>query len=371
MKKRTKYIVGVLLVGIISMYILNSFGTSDTEIQNPQTSENDTNKKAPVWVEVTEVVTGDITVYISEVGITKANRSVVVSSEASGRAVRMDWEVGDIVQAGDTIVYIDDELVRLALSREEAQLINSTAMFEKSQKDLERYRILLANEVISESEFEVVRLEHELARSTFLRNEADVKTARRQLRNTRITSPIDGYIAEKLVEAGTTISVNQPVAKVVDIVQIKIEISVSESDIAFIQKDSPVIIRVDAYPGLEFSGSVYSISPEAHSDTHSFPVEIIARNNQEKFMRSGMVVRVKILKEVYRDITIIPLDAVIERFGDLIVYVLNGTKAQERIVLTGLEKDDRVQILSGLQPGESVIVVGQYNLEDGTSVRVK
>ena len=371
MKKKTKTILSVLGVFVIGGLIFNSqCSTVDSDSKKTGDSGDD-EKLQPVWVEVADAIIGDIVSYISETGVTSPFQSVVVSAEMAGRIVQIGMEMGDFVLEGDTIAYIDDELAQLSLDRAEAQLINATATYEKAKKDLMRYRILLDKEEISESEYEDVRVGHELARSAYLSMEASVKSARRQLRNTRITSPIDGQIAEKMVDSGNMISINQPVVKVVDIRKIKVNISVSEQDIGSIRKMMTAAIQVDAYPGIEFTGSVYAISPEANSESHTFPVEIIVPNSLQMNLKSGMVVRVTIQNEVHKNVTLIPRDAVIERVGETIVYIADGGKAQKRNVVLGLEKGNDVQIISGLSPGESVVTVGQYNLYDGSPVRIK
>jgi len=363
-----------IIIGFISRGSFSAPGSSDvgkTEQSSDNIDENKDDEIPPVWVEVSEAINGDIVEYITEVGITEAFRSVVVAAEATGRLSGLDLKIGDFVSEGDTIAFIDDELARLTLSSSKAQLINSSATYEKAGKDLERYRILLDNEEISESEFETIRVQHELARSNYLRDEAAVDISRRQFRNTRITSPISGYIAEKNVQSGNMISVNQPVIKVVDISQVKINISVSEQDIGNLKNGLPAALQVDAFPGREFAGTVYSISPEANRDTHTFPVQIIVRNNQQLRLRSGMVVRVSMEKNILKDVTLVSRDAVIDRFGETKVFVLTGQYVTERSVSLGLEKDDLVQVISGVEPGEIVVIVGQYNLQDGSSVRIR
>lgn len=375
MKKLIKYFLLILFAFIAGFVLGNNF--SGPEAQN--TNDFDTNSSVitgdnevpPVWVEVSEAVIGDIIEYISEVGITEAYRSVTVAAEATGRLAGLDLEIGDFVSEGDTIAFIDDELARLSLNSSKAQLINSSATYEKAVKDLERYRILLDNEEISESEFETIGVQHELARSNFLKDKAAVDISRRQFRNTRITSPISGYVAEKNIQSGNMISANQPVIKVVDISRIKINISVSEKDIGNLSNGLPVTLQADAFPGREFSGAVFSISPEANPETHMFPVEILVRNNQQIELRSGMVVRVSIEKNVLKDVTLVSRDAVIDRFGETKVFVLTGQNVTERSVSLGLEKDDLVQVITGVEPGETVVVVGQYNLQDGSFVRIR
>lgn len=370
MKNKVIIILIIMVVVIIGGFIYNTFNETvepDTEMGNAKPAE----EILSVWVEVAQAVTGNIITYISETGVTVPLKSVIVSAETAGRIVQMDVEIGNFVQKGDTIAFVDDELARLALDQAKAQLINATAAYEKAKKDIQRYQVLLKSEEISESEFENVRVQHELARSAFLSADAAVKSAQRQLRNTRITTPISGQVAEKNAQTGNMISINQPVVKVVDLSKIKVNINISEQDIGKIRKNIPVTVLADAFQGFEFKGSVFTLSPEANLASHTFPVEIIVPNDQQKTLKSGMVVRVDIQKDVRENVVLIYRDAVIERFGKNIVYVINGQYAEERSIELGPDKEEQVQVISGIRTGEYVVIVGQYNLEDGSPVRIK
>jgi len=284
----------------------------------------------------------------------------------------MDVDIGKAVQKDELIARIDDEIIRLSLDQARAQLINTSATYEKAQKDLERFLILLEKDQISEGEFETNRVQHELAKAAFLTAEAGVKSAERQLRNTHITSPIGGAIAEKIVQKGTMVSVGQPIVKVVDISTIKVNINLSEQDVVNIKTGMPVEVKLDGFPGRTFSGSVFAVSPEANSETHTFPVEIIVPNDQGPEVKSGMIARVSINTDVLKNATLIPRDAVVERYGRLYVYtVQEGGSAHEHEVKLGRESGSEVQVIEGIRTGEQVIVVGQFNLEDGVPIRIR
>jgi len=371
MKKRIIFAIIVLgLIVVCGGLLLRSPQTSpDTAGTAPEQAE--TGELEPVWVEVVPAMVGDIAVYIAETGVTAPLQSVEISSEVAGRIEKMTVELGASVQKGEQIALIEDELIRLSLDQARAQQINAAATFEKAQKDLERYKILLEKEEISEDEYESVKLQHELGRSALLAADAAVKTAERQLRNTRITSPIAGNIAGKYIEEGNMVSVGQPLVKVVDIGAIKVRINLSEHDIAAIRHGMPAGVVIDAFPGTTFEGTVFAESPEAAAQSHTFPLEIIVPNNQGPVIKSGMIARVTITTNTIRNVTLVPLDAVVERFGRKFIYVAGEKAAQERGVVLGRESGEYVQVVEGVEPGELVVSVGQYNLEDGTPVRIR
>ncbi len=369
MKKIMIYIlIGLAVVVICGGLLMRGSNNPEGEA-NAKSEATSTENSAAVLIETTPAILGDIILTISETGVTMPVQGVTVSSEVTGTIQNLAVEVGKRLIKNELIARIDDELISLALDQARAQLINASAAFEKNRKDFERYKVLLEKEEISEGEYETASLQHEQARSSFLSAEAAVKTAERQLRNTRVTSPISGRVAVKFVEEGNMISAGQPVVKVVDVSTVKVLVNVSEKDIVQLTKGMPVKVEIDAFPGEDINGKVFSVSPEADASTHTFPVEITVPNNQGPQIRSGMIARVKIQTGTITDATLIPKDAVVERFGNSYVYVDDNGTAKEKLVVLGKESGDMIQVLKGLLPDESVLISGQFNVEDGTPVR--
>ena len=364
----TIIVIGVLAAITIFMQFVNTKSTADSTANSSAILQEE---KQEVPVEIVEVLIGNIVTTITETGVTKPFQSVTVATEISGKIVNVFAELGDYVQQSSVIAIIDDELPKLALEQVEAQLINASAAFEKAKIDLERYAVLRQNEEISEDEFENIHVQHELARSVFLSNKAAVQSAQRQVRNTKITSPISGHIAERSVETGSIVSVHQPIVKVVDIETIKIDINVSEQDVVYLKQNMSVLIQVDAYPNQPFAGKIYAVSPEASAQSHTFPIEVIVPNGRNGLLKSGMITRATIELDVLKDVILIPQDAVIERFGEKVVFVVNRNNAKKRAVILGKESGSDIQIVSGLTVGEKIVVSGQYTLEDDSRVRIQ
>ncbi|MCP4725712.1 MAG: efflux RND transporter periplasmic adaptor subunit, partial [bacterium] len=130
-------------------------------------------------------------------------------------------------------------------------------------------------------------------------------------------------------------------------------------------------VEIDAFPGRTFNGRIHSLSPEGRMDTHTFPVEIIIPNTPDHILKSGMVARVMIKSEVLKDAVLIPSNAVIERYGRYYVYVAGNDKAVEKQVTLGIEQDTNIQVLSGIEPGDNIIIAGQHSVEDGSQIKVK
>jgi len=363
---KRKVVFGAVFLVIIAV-CAGSLMRSPQDTASPDSEQGDAEA---VLVEVTPAQAGDIDITISETGVTTPDHSITISSEVSGQIVRMPVEVGQNVARGKVIAQIDRELYELDVEQAKAQRINAAATYEKAQKDIERYRILLEREEISEGEFETMRLQHEQARSAFLSAEAALKTAERRLRNTGITSPVSGEIAAKYVQMGNMVSIAEPIVKIVDNSTIKVRISLSELDVVNLRTGMPVDVLIDAFPGKVFKGAVSSVGPEANMNTHTFPVEIKVHNNQGPPIRSGMIARVSIKTGVIKQAVLVPAEAIVERYGKNCVYVVNNGIAVEKEIGTGRTSGNLIQIVDGVRPGDQVLTVGQFNVQDGSPVRI-
>ncbi len=356
----------VVIIALLAAWIMSN-GRPDEAAEPEQGTET----AQAVWVETTPAVMQDIETFITETGSTIPTQFAVVSSEVSGKIIKMDKDVGDFINVNETIASIDDELATLAVDQANAQLINTRATFEKAKKDLDRYKILLDQAEVSEGEYENIKLQYELANSANLNAEASLKSALRQLRNTKIKNSFSGQVAERHVQEGDMVSIGTPIVKIVDISAVKVKINISEKDVVKLGSKAEAAVEIDAFPGRSFKGRIHSVSPEGRMDTHTFPVEIIVPNTPDHILKSGMVARVLIRSDVLEDAVVIPAIAVIERYGRYYVYVAGDGTAEEKQVTLGVEKGTEVQILSGVEPGDKIITAGQHSLENGTEIKVK
>jgi membrane fusion protein (multidrug efflux system) len=187
---------------------------------------------------------------------------------------------------------------------------------------------------------------------------------------TRIVAPTRGLLNELPVEEGEYVQPDKSVAQLVDIETVKVVVEVPERDIAFfaIGQNAPIFVDVK---GQEKSllGTITYISELAHPQTRSTRMEITLEN-KERFLRSGQLVRVRLTRRILKDAVFIPLLAVIPMEDSKAVYVANTSEAQRREVELGIIKADQVEVISGLQPGDKLIIVGHRFVAPGQKVNV-
>jgi len=351
---------------VFGLFILLSTACSRDEAD----SNEEEAAVSAVPVKVLEVTPDDIDIEISGTGTIKPYHETMISSEVNGNVIEVLIEVGDVVKKNQILVNIDNELISLALEQANAQLLNTSANYEKAKKDRERFEKLREDNDISEYEYENSVLQEKVTRAAYLSADAAKKSTERQLRNTKIKSPIDGRIAEKFVDIGQMVSPGTPVVKVIDIDRVKVEIEVSEDEVIKIKKGQSIMLAADVYPGVEFTGEVLSVSPQASLNTRTYPVEVVVPNNRENELKSGMIVRVNIRTGSMNNVVMIPRDAILERDGKRIAFTVDNGKARQKQLELGVTIGNRVLVKRGISPGEQLVIVGHHNLIDGSNVRV-
>ncbi len=287
-----------------------------------------------------------------------AFNDVTVLSETQGRVVRVYVEVGDYKPAGSVLVEVDSELKQAAFKA-------AQVTYEKAKKDLDRYEALYSEHSIPETQIEQARWSFQTAESQFT-------VARRQLNDTKITTPISGIVTARFVNVGTMV-MGAPqatqIANVVDISRLKARVSVAEKDVMKLHAGDPADVTTDIYPQTVFSGSVLTISSKA-DEAHTYPVEVVL-NNPGQQLKAGMFVSVSMRPRVSKPVLLIPRAALLGSVQNAMIYVVNGDTARLRPVLAGRAFGTDIEISGGLQEGESVVVNGQDNLSDNVPVVVR
>jgi RND family efflux transporter MFP subunit len=200
--------------------------------------------------------------------------------------------------------------------------------------------------------------------------EAALELAQEALSNATITAPISGIVSKRYLDEGGMASPAVPLFTIVDMDKVKAVVDVVEADLAKVSLNSEAFVSVEAFPE-QIVGQVTLISPTLKSISRTASVEITIDNPSHK-LKPGMFAKVTLPVEVHEDAILVRRSAVLEDriSGGKSLFVINGNVSARREVETGLAKSDVIEILSGLQPGEKVVVSGQHYLEDGERVQV-
>lgn len=211
-------------------------------------------------------------------------------------------------------------------------------------------------------------IDFEIARTAIEQAESAVAIANLQLDDTTVKAPFDGVIAELYITEGSSVSPQTPVVLQVS-QEVEVSIEVEESRIGQVSRGQNASLQLTAFPGQEFPAAVTSVAPVADKDTRTFTVKITPVD-EVGVLRAGMYANALLLINEKKDTMLLPRDAVTMFNDQEIVYVVNDNTVESREVTTGLANDGQIEILSGLEPGETVVTAGQANLIDGAKIEI-
>ena len=185
-----------------------------------------------------------------------------------------------------------------------------------------------------------------------------------------VESSLSGVVGRVYVDIGANVNPQTPVALVVDMRKVKIDLDIPQNYIPKVSLGQEAKIYVDAYPEKEFIGTITKISPVLDLSTRSAPVEILI-NNSEQQLKSGMFAKVKLIIEEQKNAPVILKEAIIGKEPDTYVYVIENEKAFLRKIKLGLREGPYFAVDEGLKEGDAVVIMGQQRLRDASLVSVE
>jgi len=292
------------------------------------------------------------------VGTVTANNDVNIISEAAGKITGVFVKVGDYKIAGSVLFQVDDELKKAAFMSAEANYI-------KAKKDYERIQTLFDQKAATDSQLDGARLGAAVAEAQYI-------TSNRQLNDTKIKTPISGYITSRNIDLGSMVQ-GAPqatlVANIVDISRVKVKLNVSEKDAFTLKTGDPVSVTTDVYAGIVLKGRIESIAAKG-DDGHTYPVEIMIINEQAHPLKAGMFARVEFTTLNNRNTISIPRNALVGSIKNPQIFVVENGTTKLRNLTVGNESGTNIEVIQGLMEGEEIVISGQNIVEDNTKVTV-
>lgn len=365
-------------------------------------------------VEISKIEPIDITETVAATGKIQPEVEVNISSEVSGEIIELPIKEGQQVEKGDLLVKINPDLIQAALSQSQAGLQNVRAQLNQveaglknSKANYERNKALFEKGVISKSQWDQSIAEYESAQAnvqaayySVQSAAANVKQSKDNLSRTSIYAPMSGTISLLAAElgervVGTAQMAGTEILRVANLSNMEVEVDVNENDIVKVALGDSTIVEVDAYLKREFKGIVTEIANSAQNtltadQVTNFKVKVrilpesykdLTEGKPESYspFRPGMTATVDVITNKRKNIVGVPISAIViktdttgkkkargrattiateEKFE--CVFVKKGDEAKLRVVTTGIQNDTNIEILSGLEVGEEVII-GPYN----------
>ena len=315
-------------------------------------------KNASVSVRIDTVKVEDVSLDFVSNGNFEPVQELKFSAEKSGKITNVLVKEGDYVSVGQTLAIVRSDVINV-----NAQ--NANAVYQNAVADYTRFENAFKTGGVTSQQLDQAKLAMVNAKSQL--TQANINVG-----DTRIKAPISGVINKKYIEVGSIIT-GMPATELFEIVNVsklKLIVSVNESQVASLKVGSPTKVTASVYPDKTFEGKITFIAAKADASLN-FPVEIEISNNASKDLKAGMYGTAEFASNQQKQsLKIVPRNAFVGSVSSNQVFVVENGIAKLKTVIAGRILGDQVEILDGLNEGETVIVTGQINLQEGSAVEV-
>ena len=320
-------------------------------------------------VNVAQVNRTNLNSYLVLNGVVEPERTVEVHARLSAYVKEIVKEEGAYVKKNDILALLDDTEIKISYQQAKIQLEQARLSYLEEESKLNRNKELIKKDLISEQDYQASEALYNQRKLDYDNRQENFKNLQLQLDWTKIRSLAEGYVTERLIEVGDKVNPNQQIYTIEDFSPLLTRVYVPSADSIKLKPGMNAEITTDILKGTAFQGNVKLINPriDAQSGTVKVTVEAYDETRQ---LKPGMFVEVRIVIGQKENILVIPRKAVLYKQNKTFVFVLNQMQVSQREVILGLSEEDHVEITSGLQEGEVIVVVGIESLKDGQRVKV-
>lgn len=288
-------------------------------------------------------------------GSVQANESVKITSVVQEKIKKINFKEGSFVTKGSILVELYNEEENAVLKQVKAELQESNLNFKRTQK------------LAEDGNASQALLDRRLKEKTKL--EGRVEEIMAKIKDLQITAPFDGIISTKNFSDGSFIQPGEVIANLYDINSVKIEVFVPEKYVNFIDKNKKLVVKNLGTINKEFSGYVFAIDPYIDTETRTFKLVGLIKNNKNYILKPGMMVNVKIILNS-REVLSVPEGSIIPEADNTYVFIIDkDSRAVKVKVKTGKRKNGFIEIKDGIKEDSLVIYEGTNKVKSGTKVK--
>ena len=349
MKKVLYIIIPLALIAIVVIKL-----KSNKEIVKDKVYQYD--KEQAIHVQVDTIKSELIGAEFAYSGTFEPNKETKLSAEIQGKINDVLVDVGTFVTKGQSLIQLDNSLLKLQLQSAEVQV-------EGLEADVKRFTVLANADAVQGVQLEKAELglkSAKVQRATLLE----------QISKTTIKAPFNGVVTAKLTEEGAFAAPGVPLLQITDISVLKFTVNISENDLNLFQLNQTFSINADAYSDVLLSGKATMIGSKANIGS-SFPVQFIVNNTSDLKIKSGMFGKVNMKSENQKTGVIIPASAIVGTSSQPQVYKVKNGKAVLNDITTAQKIKNKTVVATGLKEGDVIVTNGFINLFDNANVTVK
>jgi len=344
---------------VITALLFAAIGFAGYTQLKPASSSTPANAKpqgGAVPIEAAKVTSGPLKITLTTVGTLKANESLMLKPEISGRIESIHLEEGSAAKKGDVLVRIDDRITAAQLKQAEASLGLARANFARAKILKEKGAGTITNYDMMQANLNVASAQVDLARAT--------------LDKTKITAPFDGTMGLRHVSPGDVVSPGQDIAGFQSTNPVKAEFTLPENATRAAATGQTIDVLVDALPGRTFTGKIYAIDPQINESSRNIILRALIPND-DGVLKPGLFARVSIITAQKENALFVPESAIVPKGNDSFVMRVDATNKVATVPVTiGERSNGNVEIVSGLAAGDTVVTAGHLKLRDGAEVSI-
>lgn len=329
-------------------------------------------------VQVEQAEESEIINQIPLTGSLSAARIATLSAEVAGLVSELDVDIGDQLEAGDTLLQLNPELAEIALQSARAAATSARERATDSERRLDEAQRLGASNSIAASEVRSRESQLEVDRSAVAIAEAEVRQREAELRRHRVTVPFPGTVSRKLVEMGEWVDPGTGLLEVISSEPLRADFQVPQRYYPMVDRDDSVTLRFDAYPNQDYPGRVMHRVPQSSDSARTFLLRVsLDPENTPPMLIAGMSVDATLSLSSGRQGVTVSRDALL-RYPDgrVTVWVVerggedDTARVSEQQVDPGLSFSGQVEVVSGLQAGQEVVIRGNESLRADQQVQI-
>ncbi len=325
-------------------------------------------------VRVARVAREPLQARVEIAGVLEARRTIQLFSETRGRVIEVGAEALDRVEADQVLVRIDPLRAEVAVERAEAMVARSRSELALARSSLKRLEGLSTRGVASDADLEDAESAAKVAAANVRDARAQLTQARDDLANKMIAAPFAGVLRSFEVEIGEYVSEGEHLGELLDSSAARATVGLTDRQVVAVRAGEPVEAGLAAWPGERFPGRILRVGAAADSQTKKFPVEVEFPNERGRLL-PGMIATIALELGTPEPRTVIPREAAVEEFGLRYIWVAQQEDAglvvrRRRIGVREIPfQPGRLEVLSGLEEGEVIVVSGARSLREGERVR--
>jgi membrane fusion protein (multidrug efflux system) len=304
-------------------------------------------------------------------GVVEPERKVEVYSRLSAYVKNIIKEEGDFVKKGDVLALLDDTEIIISYRQAQIQLEQAKLTLKDEETNYQRSEELKKTEMISEQDIQLSQATYNKAKLDLQTKLENFKDLELQLSYTKIKSPVEGYVTERLMEVGSRVNANQHIYTVEDFSPLLVRVYVPTADIVNLKTEMEAQVVTDVLKGMVFEGRVKLINPRIDVQSGTIKVTIEVFDSTRK-LKPGMFVETRIVVSNKPDALVVPRKSIVYEQNQPYVFVFNfqGMQVSKRSIKTGISEGDNIEVAEGLQEGDRIVTVGVEGLKDKMPVRV-